>query len=252
MRTITLEAGQHVLTDGGALHLLGRIESFAEDCMTGKLFVEGQTYEFPMVPGLETAETDTMYGRLIETPAGLVRAERLMAIIPFDTDPCLTTHSQGAFWGLLDLTVDTELAWGPGWYQLAGQERVDLMLPQLTEMSCTHTPGIASEPLTCDEIVAMGFSDRGFHNSSMRSYSAIEEVMADARKLGVDSLVAKLQRMYDAGAREVYETLVLPPVTDDRPNQRFPVPYTAGMCSGQASIFGVAMHPDSAAVFQAA
>ena len=252
MRTTILEAGQHVLTDGGALHLLGRIESFSEDCMTGTLYVEGETYEFPMVPGLRTAETDTMYGRLIETPVGLVRAESFLAIIPFDTDPCLTTHSQGAFWGVLDLAVDTELTWGPGWYQLAGQERVDLMLPQLTAMSCSDTMNIASEPLTRDEIVAMGFSGRGFHNSTIRYHGDIEEVMADARTHGLDDLVAKLQRLYDAGAREVFETLVMPPVTDERPAQRFPVPYTAGMCSGQASIFGVAMHPDSAAVFEAA
>jgi len=249
MRTTILEAGQHVLTDAQALYLLGRIESFSDDGMMGTLSVEGQTYEFPMVPGLQTAESDIMYGRLIETPAGLVRAESFMAIIPFDTEPCLTTHPQGPFWGVLDLAEDTELEWGPGWYRLAGQDRVDLMLPQLTELAFGYGADDPVEPLTHDEIVAMGFSKHGFHNSTIRYHGDIGPLVDYLRRGGHDGVVAKLERLRAAGAEEIFERLVLPPVTDERPSQMMPVPHVVGMCSGQASLFGVPSHPDNDAIF---
>lgn len=243
MQTITLAAGRHVLTDAQALYLIGTIKSFYGDAKLPtmcELNIDGTNYQLPIVPGLETAETDIMYGRLIDTPAGLVRVCDFMAIVPIDQEKCLTSHPQGAFWGVLDLDVDTELTWGPGWYQLAGQERVDLMLPQLTELTFAYGENDPVEPLTRDEIVAMGFHLHGFHNSTIRHHGDIGALIKYLRRGGHDGVVAKLERLRDAGAEEVFERLVLPDVGEPRPHQMLPEANVFGMAPGQASLIAMA------------
>lgn len=240
MNTTTLAAGRHVLTDAQALYLLGEIRSIYGDARVPtmcELVTDGETLRFPMVSGLETAETDHTYGRLIDTPAGLVRVSGFMAIMPLQHEKCLTSHPQGAFWGVIDLDVDTELSWGPGWYQLEGQERVDLMLPQLSELAFSHDESVLSEPLTRDEIVAMGFADRPFHNSTIRHNGDVDQLIKYLHRGGHDSVVAKLERLRDAGAEEVFERLVLPDAGEPRPHQMRPEPSVVGMIAGQSVLF---------------
>ena len=243
MHTTTLAAGRHVLTDAQALYLIGTIKSVYGDARLPtmcELSIDGETRRFPIVPGLKTAETDTMYGRLIDTPAGLVRVCDFMAIMPADHEKCLTSHPQGAFWGVIDLDADTELTWGPGWYQLAGQDRVDLMLPQLTELAFSHGENDPAEPLTRDEIVALGFNELRFHNSTVRHNMEIDWLIESARRTGLDGLIAKIERLRDAGAEEVFERLVLPDVGEPRPHQALPRANMFGMVAGQASLVAMA------------
>lgn len=240
---ITLAAGRHVLTDAQALHLVGDIRSFYGDAKLPtmcELSIDGETRHFPIVPGLATAETDIMYGRLVNTPAGLVRVDGFMAIMPFDYEKCLTSHPRGAFWGVLDLDVDTELTWGPGWYQLAGQDRVDLMLPQLTELAFGYGKDDLVEPLTHDEIVATGFHIHRFQESTTRYHGDIEPLIKSLQRGGHESVVAKLERLRDAGAEEVFERLVFPDVGEARPHQVMPEPRLFGMVCGQASMRAMA------------
>lgn len=152
----------------------------------------------PKIKNLATAENDMTYGRVVKTPHGYIRMERELYFIPTDSPmACANTHTQAIYWGLITLEKDTALKWGDGWYQLEGEDPVDLMRPQETRLSSIHTeshdPSVF-EKLTPEEMEKMNWF-KPFNNGSARYHGEINDVIKQAQELGLIGLVEKLERI---------------------------------------------------------